>query len=94
MVSVQSGRIKHAKTLQSRLVATPAALSTLGDALSRPTKVFRLESPLGHFTGSAPLPCYIVVLKDWFAMGMSNRAGRIATMYSLRKRDRRTHSQP
>jgi hypothetical protein len=42
MVSFQSGGIKDAKTLQSRLVATLAALSTLGDAPSRPTKV--LES--------------------------------------------------
>jgi hypothetical protein len=38
MVSFQSGGIKDAKTLQSRLVATLAALSTLGDAPSRPTK--------------------------------------------------------
>jgi hypothetical protein len=52
-----------------------------------------LESPLGHFTGSAPLPCCFVVLKDWVAIGMSNRAGRIATMYSLRKRgSSHTHS--
>lgn len=40
MVSFQSGGINDAKTLQSRLVATLAALSTLGDAPSRPTKVF------------------------------------------------------
>jgi hypothetical protein len=67
MVSFQSGGIKDAKTLQSRLVATLAALSTSNDAPSRLTKV--LVSPLGHFTGSAPLPCSFVVLKDWVAIG-------------------------
>src|SRR5258708_15853260 len=44
MVSFQSGGVKDAKTLQSRLVATLAALSTLGDAPSRPTMVFRVAT--------------------------------------------------
>jgi hypothetical protein len=35
----------------------------------------------------------LMVLKDWVAIGMSNPAGRIATMYSLRKRgSSHTHS--
>jgi hypothetical protein len=58
MVSVQSGGIKDAKTLQSRLVATLAALSTLGDASSRPTKVFRVATgPLHRFSPIALLLC-------------------------------------
>jgi hypothetical protein len=56
MVSFQSGGIKDAKTLQSRLVATLAALSTLGDAPSRPTKVFRVATgPLHRFSPIALL---------------------------------------
>jgi hypothetical protein len=61
MVSFQSGGIKDAKTLQSRLVATLAALSTLGDAPSRPTKVFSVAiGPLHRFSpialqGHSPL---------------------------------------
>jgi hypothetical protein len=55
MVSFQSGGIKDAKTLQSRLVATLAALSTLGDAPSRPTKVFRAATgPLHRFSPHCP----------------------------------------
>jgi hypothetical protein len=58
MVSFQSGGIKDAKTLQSRLVATLAALSTLGDAPSRPTKVFRVVTgPLHRSSPIALLHC-------------------------------------
>jgi hypothetical protein len=58
MVSFQSGGIKDAKTLQSRLVATLAALSTLGDAPSRPTKVFRVATgPPHRFSPIALLLC-------------------------------------
>jgi hypothetical protein len=58
VVSFQSGGIKDAMTLQSRLVATPAALSTLGDALSRPTKVLRVATEQLHrFSPIAFLLC-------------------------------------
>jgi hypothetical protein len=58
MVSFQSGGIKDAKTLQSRFAATLAALSTLGGAPSRPTKVFRLATgPLHRFSPIAVLRC-------------------------------------
>jgi hypothetical protein len=58
MVSFQSGGIKDTKTLQSRFVATLAALSTLGDAPSRPTKVFRVATgPLHRFSPIALLLC-------------------------------------
>jgi hypothetical protein len=58
MVSFQTGGIKDAKTLQSRLVATLAALSTLGDAQSRPTKVLRVATgPLHRFSPIALLLC-------------------------------------
>jgi hypothetical protein len=58
MVSFQSGGIKDAKTLQSRLVATLAALSRFGDAPSRPTKVFRVATgPLRRLSPIALLHC-------------------------------------
>lgn len=54
MVSLLSGGIKDVKTLQSRLVAIRAALSTLGDAPSRPTKVFTVATgPLHRFSPNA-----------------------------------------
>jgi hypothetical protein len=54
MVSLLSGGIKDVKTLQSRLVATRAALSTVGDAPSRPTKVFTVATgPLHRFSPNA-----------------------------------------
>ena len=58
MASVQSGGIKDAKTLQSRLVAMLAALSTLGDASSRPTRAFTAATgPLHRFRPIALLLC-------------------------------------
>jgi hypothetical protein len=58
MVSFQSGGMKDAKTLQSRLVATLAAHSTLGEAPSRPTKVLRVATgPLHRLSPIALLHC-------------------------------------